>query len=58
MKLFALASLAATAMAGSSFENPGPFVNETWHSGLIEIPEPNKTRGDIFYWWFESRSDP
>lgn len=32
----------------------GPFVNETWHSGLVDITNDD----DMFYWWFESRSDP
>ena len=58
MKLISIAALATTALAGSSIEDAGPFVNETWYSGLIEVPEPNRTRGDIFYWWFESRDDP
>ena len=44
--------------AGSSNENPGPFVGETWYSGLIDIDhKENGHVDDIFYWWFESRND-
>jgi cathepsin A (carboxypeptidase C) len=38
----------------SSSENAGPFVNETWYSGLVTV---NDKGGDMFYWWFESRND-
>ena len=38
----------------SSKIQPGPFVNETWYSGLVDIDSTD----DIFYWWFESRNDP
>ena len=39
---------------GSSKLDPGPFIGETWHSGLVDIDTPKKD--DIFYWWFESRN--
>jgi len=50
-------SLAAVAAvnAGSSAENPGPFVDETWYSGLIEM---ENQKDDIFYWLFESHNNP
>jgi len=38
----------------SSKIQPGPFVNETWYSGLVDIDASD----DIFYWWFESRNAP
>ena len=38
----------------SSKIQPGPFVNETWYSGLVDID----SHDDIFYWWFESRNAP
>ena len=59
----ALAIFGSKTKAGSSAENPGPFVNETWYSGLVDIDvaalgdEPAHT-DDIFYWWFESKSSP
>jgi cathepsin A (carboxypeptidase C) len=46
------------AQAGSSVEDAGPFVNETWYSGLIDIDHNDNRADDIFYWWFESRSAP
>jgi len=50
-------SLAAVAAvnAGSSAENPGPFIDETWYSGLIEM---ENQKDDIFYWLFESHNNP
>jgi cathepsin A (carboxypeptidase C) len=50
------ASLIALVSAegyGSSKVDAGPFVNETWYSGTVDI----RTDSDIFYWWFESRND-
>ena len=38
----------------SSKIQPGPFVNETWYSGLVDIDSSD----DIFYWWFESKNAP
>jgi len=38
----------------NSATNAGPFINETWYSGLVEV---NDKGADIFYWWFESRND-
>ncbi len=29
-------------------------MNETWYSGLIDLDHED----DLFYWWFESRTDP
>ena len=46
---------AGIVSAGSSFENAGPFVNETWYSGTIDLADSGR---DIFYWWFESRNSP
>jgi len=51
---------------GSSQQDPGPFVNQTWYSGLVTIDHSEFTHGefgdkakdDIFYWWFESQNDP
>lgn len=40
----------------------GPFVNETWYSGLVTIDHSkidefkDNAVDDIFYWWFESRN--
>ena len=58
--LIALALLGAASAdtLGSSKKNAGPFVGETWYSGLIDLEH----KDDMFYWWFESRnstdSDP
>jgi len=38
---------------GSSKVDQGPFVNETWYSGLVDL----ERNDDMFYWWFESRND-
>jgi cathepsin A (carboxypeptidase C) len=66
-KLFTIgASLlgASADTSGSSLQDMGPFVNETWNSGLITIDhskykEFNNSRvDDLFYWWFESRNSP
>ena len=38
----------------SSKIQSGPFVNETWYSGLVDIDSSD----DIFYWWFESKNAP
>jgi len=38
----------------SSKEAAGPFVGETWYSGLIDLEKGD----DLFYWWFESRNSP
>lgn len=57
-KLMSAASFLCGAMAGSSAAEAGPFVNETWYSGLIDIDHEDNAADDIFYWWFESRSDP
>jgi len=38
--------------SGSSALDAGPFLNETWFSGLIQLEHDD----DIFYWWFESRN--
>mmetsp|Transcript_9348 Transcript_9348/g.15769 ORF Transcript_9348/g.15769 Transcript_9348/m.15769 type:complete len:120 (+) Transcript_9348:49-408(+) len=43
--------------AGSSLEDAGPFVGETWYSGLVDIDHEDNHNDDIFYWWFESRND-
>merc|ERR1712127_629665 len=48
------ATAVASVWAGSSKEDAGPFVGETWNSGLVDIDTPKKD--DIFYWWFESRN--
>ena len=39
---------------GSSKANPGPFVGETWYSGLVDLDHND----DMFYWWMESRDSP
>jgi len=39
---------------GSSVLNAGPFVDETWYSGLIDLEKGD----DLFYWWFEARNSP
>jgi len=59
MQLAAIAALLATSVAAdtmrSSAQNDvGPFVGETWYSGLIDLEHDD----DIFYWWFESRETP
>lgn len=64
-KSFAAAALATAIFGeqanagsyGSSKLNAGPFVNETWYSGLIDIDHTDNQADDIFYWWFESRTD-
>ena len=62
-KLLASAAVAALVYSGeqvnadtygSSSIDPGPFVNETWYSGLVDLTHQD----DMFYWWFESRNDP
>jgi len=46
----------ASAWAGSSKIDAGPFIGETWESGVIDL---NQNGGDdMFYWWFESRNSP
>ena len=35
--LAATGLLAGSAFAASSAENSGPFINETWYSGLIDL---------------------
>tara|TARA_B110000285_G_scaffold214002_1_gene258912 strand:- start:90 stop:1397 length:1308 start_codon:yes stop_codon:yes gene_type:complete len=52
-----VATVAATAQTGSS-ANPGPFIGETWYSGLVDIDHEDNNADDIFYWWFESRNSP
>merc|ERR1740117_423380 len=47
----------ATGETGSS-ANPGPFVGETWYSGLVDIDHEDNASDDIFYWWFESKGSP
>jgi len=32
-----LAALLGATLAGSSKENAGPFIGETWESGLIDL---------------------
>jgi len=54
--LAATGLLAGTAYAGSSAESAGPFINETWYSGLIDLEQ--NSGDDMFYWWFESRTAP
>jgi cathepsin A (carboxypeptidase C) len=44
--------------AGSSVEDAGPFIGETWYSGLIDIDHSDNAADDMFFWWFESRNDP
>jgi len=60
MKILSTTALATFALmdvqAGSS-ANPGPFIGETWYSGTIDIPHKDNHADDIFYWWFESRTD-
>ena len=34
--------------------DPGPFVNEKWYAGLVDLDHGD----DMFYWWFESRANP
>ena len=34
----------------------GPFINETWYSGTIDVDNDNCS--DLFYWWFESKNNP
>jgi len=51
----AVAALFGVALAdtyGSSLKDAGPFINETWYSGLVDLEKNN----DMFYWWFESRN--
>ena len=55
-KIAATGLLAGSALAASSAENPGPFINETWYSGLIDLDQNGGD--DMFYWWFESRNSP
>jgi cathepsin A (carboxypeptidase C) len=57
-KLLASSAVLALTSAASSKQNPGPFVNETWYSGLIDIDHADNHVDDMFYWWFESRSAP
>jgi len=35
--ILALVAVLSTVQAGSSAESAGPFVNETWYSGLIDM---------------------
>lgn len=51
--LSAFAAFASADTLGSSLMDAGPFVNETWYSGTVDITKDS----DIFYWWFESRND-
>ena len=46
-------SVQAGHREGSSAADPGPFIGETWHSGLIDLEKDD----DMFFWWFESRND-
>ena len=60
LALGALATFANADTLGSSAIDPGPFVNETWYSGLVQIDRnatTNAFNDDIFYWWFESRDN-
>jgi cathepsin A (carboxypeptidase C) len=47
-------SVAADVMRSSAQDDIGPFVGETWYSGLVDLEHDD----DIFYWWFESREAP
>jgi len=60
LKLLTMGASAVMADSyGSSLKDAGPFVNETWYSGLVDIDhKADNTVDDIFYWWFESRGDP
>jgi cathepsin A (carboxypeptidase C) len=53
--ILALVAILATVNAGSSAEDAGPFVDETWYSGLIDM---SNQKDDIFYWVFESHNSP
>ena len=53
MLLAALAVVSADSHASSKSGDVGPFVDETWYSGLVDL----KDGDDMFYWWFESRND-
>jgi len=44
----------ASVWAGSSKVDAGPFIGETWESGLIDLDQNGGD--DMFYWWFESRN--
>ena len=51
---FTAAAVVGSCWAGSSKVDAGPFINETWESGVIDL---NQNGGDdMFYWWFESRN--
>ena len=51
--LIASAAIASVS-AGSSKVDAGPFIGETWESGLIDLDQNGGD--DMFYWWFESRN--
>jgi len=55
-KTLIASAAAASVWAGSSKIDAGPFIGETWESGVIDL---NQNGGDdMFYWWFESRNSP
>merc|ERR1712166_739876 len=53
-KTLIAATAVASVWAGSSKVDAGPFIGETWESGLIDLDQNGGD--DMFYWYFESRN--
>jgi cathepsin A (carboxypeptidase C) len=58
ISLFIIAALAITASSKIVKSKEGEtnpiFLNETYYTGFLPI----ENKGDLFYWWFESRNEP
>jgi cathepsin A (carboxypeptidase C) len=54
--MFNLVVILTVVQAGSSKLDAGPFIGETWYSGLIDIEDSSGDNDDIFYWLFEPRN--